>query len=136
MLTFDKPVEHVCGAKGSAATPLITIVRVQPGDCVVLNAATSTVGQAVIQICRTLQLRTVAVVADHGSFEKTDLWLKSLGATVVLNDKGSLKVPTAIPSKSGNALPVKVRFRTWTGHCSAICPPLRQIELEENVLCG
>jgi len=65
---------------------------------VVLNAATSTVGQAVIQICRTLQLRTVAVVDGHGSLEKTDLWLKSLGATVVLEDKGSLKVRNCSPT--------------------------------------
>ena len=72
----------------------------QPGDCVVLNAATSTVGQALIQICRTLQLRTVAVVSARADFEKTDLWLKSLGATVVLEDKGSLKVFILPPSYS------------------------------------
>ena len=63
----------------------------QPGDCVIVNAATSTVGQAVIQLCATLQLRTVAVACDHGSFDRTALWLKSLGATQVLADKGSIK---------------------------------------------
>ena len=68
---------------------------VQPGDCVILNSATSTVSQAVIQICATLQLRTVAVASDHGDFEKTVLWLKSLGATEVLKDKGSIKVSTS-----------------------------------------
>ena len=57
----------------------------------VLNAATSTVGQAVIQLCTTLQLRTVAVACDHGKFDKTVLWLRSLGATEVLKDQGSIK---------------------------------------------
>lgn len=66
-------------------------MQLQPGNCVILNAATSTVGQAVIQLCATLQLRTVAVACDHGSFDKTVLWLKSLGATEVLKDKGSIK---------------------------------------------
>ena len=58
----------------------------------ILNAATSTVGQAVIQLCATLQLRTIAVACDHGSFDKSTQWLKSLGATQVLADKGSMKV--------------------------------------------
>ena len=57
----------------------------------ILNAATSTVGQAVIQLCATLQLRSVAVANDHGNLDKTALWLKSLGATQVLRDNGSIK---------------------------------------------
>lgn len=57
-----------------------------------LNAATSTVGQALIQLCYTLQLRSVAILSSRDSFEKAALWLKSLGATVVIEDAGSIKV--------------------------------------------
>ena len=49
-------------------------------------------GQVVIQLCYTLQLRSVAVVSDHGAADKTELWLKSLGATEVITDNGSIKV--------------------------------------------
>ena len=68
----------------------------QPGDCIILNAANSTVGQFIIQLCHLLHLRCVAVVrqreqALEGFTQCTDR-LKALGATHVIEDKGSLKV--------------------------------------------
>ncbi|KAL6781389.1 hypothetical protein ACKKBG_A10960 [Auxenochlorella protothecoides x Auxenochlorella symbiontica] len=65
----------------------------KPGDCVALNAANSAVGQMVLQLASLLRLRTVAVVSDDagGDFDKTADWLKSLGASVVLPDRGNLK---------------------------------------------
>ncbi len=67
----------------------------QPGDCVILNAANSTVGQLVVQLCRLLQLRCVAVVRRHddGGFDKVAGWLRSLGASEVIADQLSVKVP-------------------------------------------
>lgn len=66
----------------------------QPGDCVSLNAANSAVGQMVIQLASLLRLRTVALVSDEAGtdFAKTAEWLTHLGATVVLRDRGSLRV--------------------------------------------
>ncbi len=66
----------------------------QPGDCVVLNAATSSVGQCLLQLCKLLRLRAVAVVRSHGeaAFDKTAAWLRGLGACEVLRDEGSLRV--------------------------------------------
>ena len=68
----------------------------QPGDCIILNAANSTVGQFILQLCRLLHLRSIAVVRQHEQtqqdFDDTSAWLKSLGADVVLEDFGSLKV--------------------------------------------
>ena len=49
-------------------------------------------GRACIQLCRALQLRTVAVIRRHPSFDKTAEALQSLGASHVLADEGSLKV--------------------------------------------
>lgn len=70
--------------------------ELQPGDCIILNAANSTVGQLIIQLCRLLQLRCVAVVREReqatGGVAQCADRLKSLGATHVLLDKGSLKV--------------------------------------------
>ena len=65
----------------------------QPGDCVILNAANSTVGQLLVQLCKLLQLRCVAVVRDHkDSLGRISDWLKGLGASVVIEDKRSVKV--------------------------------------------
>lgn len=65
----------------------------QPGDCVILNAANSTVGQLLVQLCKLLQLRCVAVVRDHeGGFERVSEWLKGLGASEVIEDRKSVKV--------------------------------------------
>ncbi len=64
----------------------------QPGDCVILNAANSTVGQLVVQLCCLLRLRVVAVISKEPDFEKTSLWLKALGAVEVLLDQGSFRV--------------------------------------------
>ena len=66
----------------------------QPGDCVILNAANSTVGQLVVQLCRLLQLRCVAVVRRHDDdgFDKVAAWLKGLGASEVIADQMSVKV--------------------------------------------
>lgn len=58
----------------------------KPGDSVILNAANSTVGTCVIQLCRMLKLRAVAVVRDTGSqaeLDKVTARLKSLGASEV-----------------------------------------------------
>jgi trans-2-enoyl-CoA reductase len=61
--------------------------HVQPGDCVILNAANSTVGQTLIQLCHILRLRCIAVMRggtlEEEKREKLTLWLKSLGATEV-----------------------------------------------------
>ena len=64
--------------------------NLKPGDAIVLNAATSTVGQCVVQLCAMLKLRAVAVVRDRKDFDKTSDWLKSLGASEVLKDEGSI----------------------------------------------
>lgn len=61
-----------------------------------LNAANSTVGQLIIQLCSLLQLRCVAVVREReqtaDSFAHCTDRLKVLGATHVIQDRGSLKV--------------------------------------------
>ena len=55
----------------------------KPGDGVILNAANSTVGTCLIQLCRCLKLRPIAVVRDPGSKEDLDkvvARLKGMGA--------------------------------------------------------
>ena len=65
--------------------------NLKPGDTVILNGANSTIGQVVIQLCHLLRLRSVAVVRDLGNMDRLAPWLKTLGATEVLADTGSLK---------------------------------------------
>ena len=73
---------------------LLCNIVLQPGDCVILNAANSTVGQLLVQLCRLLQLRCVAVVRDNGNgtWDRIADWLKSLGASEVIADQKSVKV--------------------------------------------
>lgn len=74
----------------------------------IFNAGTSTVAQVLVQLCYTLQLRSVAVISEHESQESTTTWLKSLGATQVIPDVGSIKVRT-IPEKIAIIRPVNQR---------------------------
>jgi len=64
----------------------------KPGDAVILNAANSTIGTIVIQLCRMLKLRVVAVVRDNGEMDKTATWLKTLGATEVISDSANIRM--------------------------------------------
>ena len=86
--------------------------NLRAGDWVVLNGATSSVGQCLVQLARILKLRTLCLVRDpsreresdvkdSGSstkaltslavdhFAKTSEWLKALGATEILPDIGA-----------------------------------------------
>ncbi|GIL48595.1 hypothetical protein Vafri_5076 [Volvox africanus] len=82
----------------------------KPGDAVILNAASSTVGQTVLQLARLLRLRAIAIVRRQpvpvpvsgeasdatdedasSKWDRTVTWLRSLGAAEVLADEGSLR---------------------------------------------
>ena len=64
--------------------------NLKPGDAVVINAATSVVGPCVIKLCAMLKLRAIAVARARKDFDKTEAWLKSLGASEVIVDEGSI----------------------------------------------
>jgi trans-2-enoyl-CoA reductase len=65
-----------------------------------INAANSTVGQVLIQLCAVLKLRCIAIVrgapepAGQSANDKLVSWLKSLGASDVVFDEKPLKVST------------------------------------------
>jgi NADPH:quinone reductase-like Zn-dependent oxidoreductase len=68
---------------------------------VIINAANSIVGRTLLQLCKLLKLRSVAVLRCHPSsaadgtdtkFTTTAEQLQALGATLVLKDEGSIKV--------------------------------------------
>ena len=75
---------------------LLEDANLKPGDCVLLNGASGTVGQLVVQLCHLLRLRAVAVVSAHmgdeSHFEKTAAMLTNLGAVHVIKDHGSVKL--------------------------------------------
>jgi hypothetical protein len=73
----------------------------QPGDCVILNAPNSTVGRTLLQLCRLLKLRAIALLrpppkaggaAGERQWEAVSKQLSELGATLVLRDEGTIKV--------------------------------------------
>ena len=63
----------------------------RPGDTVILNGANGSIGQVLVQLCHLLKLRTVAVCRDMDNWDRLAPWLKTLGASEVLRDAGSLK---------------------------------------------
>lgn len=67
----------------------------QAGDAVILNAANSCVGQLIVQLCKSLRLRCIALVRDHGRLDRTRAWLEGLGATAVFEDATFSKVSIA-----------------------------------------
>lgn len=56
------------------------------GDALLINAANGAVGQVVIQLCRLMNLRAIAVVRRHDNFSDTKAWLDFLGAYKVFAD--------------------------------------------------
>lgn len=59
----------------------------QPGDCVIQNAANSGVGQAVIQIAAARGIHTVNVVRDRPDLIQLSDRLKAMGASYVLKEE-------------------------------------------------
>lgn len=62
----------------------------QAGDSIIQNGANSSVGQAVIQMCKVLRISTVNLIREREDFEETKEWLMSLGATAVLKTSESI----------------------------------------------
>lgn len=62
-------------------------VHLKPGDCVIQNGANSAVGQAVHQLCKAWNLKSVGVVRERDDIDDLKKYLKRLGASEVLTEK-------------------------------------------------
>ena len=82
------PLPHLaCSRSLCAAYRLLEDYgNVKPGDTIIQNAADLPTGQALIQLCKMLKIRTINLVPDDASFARTKELLMSLGATMVLKD--------------------------------------------------
>ena len=58
----------------------------QPGDAVLVNAANSTMGQLLVQLCAVLRLRCLALLRNHGKRAENEAWLRGIGAHAVFED--------------------------------------------------
>lgn len=71
-------------------------IQLQPGDVVIQNGANSSVGQAVIQLARQWNIRTVNIVRNRPELEKLAEALKKLGADHVITEEfarsGEMKI--------------------------------------------
>jgi trans-2-enoyl-CoA reductase len=82
------PLQHYACSRSlcSAYRLLEDYGNVKPGDTVIQNAADMPVGQAVIQLCKMLKIRTINLVPDDPSFTRTKELLMELGASMVVKD--------------------------------------------------
>ena len=78
------PVQHYACSRAlcSAYRLLEDYGNVKPGDTIIQNAADLPTGQAVIQLCKMLKIRTINLVPDDPSFNRTKELLMDLGATI------------------------------------------------------
>lgn len=58
-----------------------------PGDTVIQNGANSGVGQAAIQIAKSMGLNSINVVRDRPNLQELKDFLKSLGADFVVTEE-------------------------------------------------
>lgn len=72
-------------------------VKLKAGDTVIQNGANSAVGQAVIQLCKIWNYRSVNVVRNRPNIDELKCTLKSLGATEVLTEE-EIRVTTLFKS--------------------------------------
>jgi trans-2-enoyl-CoA reductase len=86
------PVQHLACSRSlcTAYRLLEDYGGVRPGDTIIQNAADLPVGQAVIQLCKMLKVRSINLVGDDDGFERTKDLLTELGATYVLRDNSKL----------------------------------------------
>ncbi len=87
----------ICVNAATAWRMLHDFADLSPGDWVMQNAATSAVGRYVIQLCRSLGLRTINVVRRESAVEQ----LSALGADEVLTEQ--VKLSRQIKKITGGA---------------------------------
>jgi len=71
----------------SAYRMLHDYIELKPGDLLVQNGANSSVGMAVIQLCKHMGVQTLNVVRDRPNLSDLKARLESLGATVVITEE-------------------------------------------------
>jgi len=86
------PLSHYACSRSlcSAYRLLEDYGTVKPGDTIIQNCADLPVGQALIQLCKMLKIRTINLVPDDESFARTKELLMDLGATMVLKDNANV----------------------------------------------
>ncbi|KAL1515196.1 hypothetical protein AB1Y20_004257 [Prymnesium parvum] len=86
------PLQHLACSRAlcTAYRILEDYGSVKPGDTVLQNCADLPTGQAVIQLCKMLKIRTINLVPDDAGFERTRDLLMELGGTLVLRDTANV----------------------------------------------
>ena len=86
------PLQHYACSRSlcSAYRLLEDYGNVKPGDTIIQNCADLPTGQAVIQLCKMLKIRTVNLVPDDMGFDRTKELLMELGATMVIKDNANV----------------------------------------------
>lgn len=87
-------------------------IQLKSGDTVIQNGANSAVGQAVIQLCRIRNIRSVNVVRDRSNINELKNTLKSLGANEVLTEE---EIRTTTIFKTGTLSIPKLGFNCVGG---------------------
>ena len=86
------PLQHFACSRAlcTAYRMLEDYGSLRPGDTIIQNCADLPVGQAVIQLCNMLKIRSINLVTDDEGFERTKQLLTQLGGSHVLRDNSKL----------------------------------------------
>lgn len=62
------------------------VIKLQPGDWIIQNGATSVIAQLVVQYARLRQIKTASVIRDRPNFAQVKSRLEGLGADIVVSE--------------------------------------------------
>lgn len=121
----DVPMEYAATVTVNPLSALVLLqcfTKLNPGDTIVQNGATSIVGQCVIQLAKAQGLRTISIIRDRPGSEQAKHRLTQLGAHLVFTESqlrvknvksllGTLPEPAlGFDCVGGNAASLTMRF--------------------------
>ena len=112
----DVPLQHYACSRSlcTAYRLLEDYGSLRPGDTIIQNCSDLPVGQAVIQLCNMLKIRTINLVTDDEGFERTKELLMQLGRRGLLNNKSEFAFIADVAAELLLQLGRKMQYPTKT----------------------
>ncbi|OWM67957.1 hypothetical protein CDL15_Pgr017525 [Punica granatum] len=117
----DSPIEYAATITVNPLTALRMLedfVSMKAGDSVVQNGATSIVGQCIIQIAKSRDIRSVNIIRDRAGSDEASEMLKKLGADEVFTES-QLEVKN-VKSLLGNVSEPALGFNCVGGNAASL----------------
>lgn len=101
---------------GLAYRLLADFAPLKSGDFIMQNDASSAVGLAVLQLCKSRGIKTINVVPDCGEYSQLFRLVESMGGDVIVRESqlhGVVKPPKPVHCRTSSASWRTFRRRSW-----------------------